>query len=683
MRAARRLISLSLLVLSLSLQSSAAEAPITPKGLETPAPTVTVSATPAGVRFATPNRVARLKLEVLSGRGEELFEVSSKGSVLDWSLQDGQGGRLAEGSYVCVLTVEDVSGQITQRLTLLELAGEGVRARALWAADLTTQQSEGVGPFEVEAATVIGARETPDATLLVHDGVEGQLVTTEGDLSFRGGEFFAGTDLELMRLGADGSLTVTGPITAGAGVRFPDGTTLESATGLTTGGSKGPKNSSDDPMSLTSTPNRLAKFTDAAGTLADSVVTESGGNIGIGVAFPAQALHVFGKAHFQNTGTAGVFIVNRTDGKIAAIGAGGVSSTMAYDESGIFKIESNSRASIAAGVFGSATGATTRMMIDGEGRIGAGTETPSFRLHLVDPSNAGLRVQTDTAGGSVASFGGLGDFQIDAPNVAGGRLAVKEGGRVGIGTNSPLAALDLKGGADSDGGLDPVAMAFQYREGGYRHWIRTRHNSVLGSGNAIDFYVNDSATPNGSTGPGLGSGSAHVMTLDSGRVGIGTPTPSEKLTVEGKVQSTSGGFKFPDGSVQTTAANATYTVSRTEDDAAFLMSWTYNDGPLLSLNLPAGTYLLTATVSLYNAANAVGENNNRTVDCTIYGDGLRNYTTSIPGITYAAMTIHSVLTVPSGNTGVLCRSYPSGINTVYAFARRLTAVKIESPLTVQ
>jgi hypothetical protein len=41
----------------------------------------------------------------------------------------------------------------------------------------------------------------------------------------------------------------------------------------------------------------------------------------------------------------------------------------------------------------------------------------------------------------------------------------------------------------------------------------------------------------------------------NGNVGIGTDAPVGKLTVAGTVQSTSGGFKFPDGSVQTTSAS--------------------------------------------------------------------------------------------------------------------------------
>ncbi len=39
-----------------------------------------------------------------------------------------------------------------------------------------------------------------------------------------------------------------------------------------------------------------------------------------------------------------------------------------------------------------------------------------------------------------------------------------------------------------------------------------------------------------------------------GKVGIGTPTPAQMLSVAGTIQSTTGGFLFPDGTAQTTAA---------------------------------------------------------------------------------------------------------------------------------
>lgn len=56
----------------------------------------------------------------------------------------------------------------------------------------------------------------------------------------------------------------------------------------------------------------------------------------------------------------------------------------------------------------------------------------------------------------------------------------------------------------------------------------------------------------------------------SGRVGIGTTTPGSKLTVAGTIETTSGGIKFPNGSVQTVAGlsqvsrNTTLTGNGTE-----------------------------------------------------------------------------------------------------------------------
>jgi hypothetical protein len=46
-----------------------------------------------------------------------------------------------------------------------------------------------------------------------------------------------------------------------------------------------------------------------------------------------------------------------------------------------------------------------------------------------------------------------------------------------------------------------------------------------------------------------------ALTVKNNRnVGIGTTEPASKLEVAGIVHSTSGGFKFPDGTIQTTAA---------------------------------------------------------------------------------------------------------------------------------
>ena len=84
--------------------------------------------------------------------------------------------------------------------------------------------------------------------------------------------------------------------------------------------------------------------------------------------------------------------------------------------------------------------------------VGIGTTAPVYRLHVVDPGAAGLRVQTNTGGGAVASFGGNGDFQIDSNGAAGGRFIVQQGGNVGVGTAAPDNKLTVNGTADKPGG---------------------------------------------------------------------------------------------------------------------------------------------------------------------------------------------------------------------------------------
>ena len=113
------------------------------------------------------------------------------------------------------------------------------------------------------------------------------------------------------------------------------------------------------------------------------------------------------------------------------------------------------------------------------------------------------------------------------------RLRITSSGNVGIGTTAPGYILDIAG--------------------------RSRVRGA--SGNDGGFWYSNSATPTtdstfigrGGTWAGIYNNSWNLVVLDTGNVGIGTTAPSFKLDVLGPIRSSSGGFVFPDGSVQLSA----------------------------------------------------------------------------------------------------------------------------------
>ena len=121
----------------------------------------------------------------------------------------------------------------------------------------------------------------------------------------------------------------------------------------------------------------------------------------------------------------------------------------------------------------------------------------------------------------------------NAMNVSvGTSLALLATGGVGIGSTTPQGMLEIQGGADSFGNSDARSLALAYRYGGYRHWIRTRHNSSAATGNAIDFFVNTGNTSAASTAPGVNN--VLGLTVEAGNggsVGIGTASPQANLHV--------------------------------------------------------------------------------------------------------------------------------------------------------
>lgn len=166
-------------------------------------------------------------------------------------------------------------------------------------------------------------------------------------------------------------------------------------------------------------------------------------------------------------------------------------------------------------------------------------------------SSPGYYFYNGTAWGPIEGVDNLGNHQYTQNMETDGNwlsgdgdnegVYVDNSGSVGIGTaspsskmdvNSPSNALRLRAGDVNNGSGGDKQIKFSYNgTTNYTHNIRTRHNSGSDNGNAIDFYLWDQGTD------AVGAdGTRHVMTLNDGKVGIGTTAPANELDVVGTTE---------------------------------------------------------------------------------------------------------------------------------------------------
>ncbi len=178
--------------------------------------------------------------------------------------------------------------------------------------------------------------------------------------------------------------------------------------------------------------------------------------------------------------------------------------------------------------------------------------------------------------------------------------------------------------------------------------------------------------------PGVVGG--RFVVKENGNVGIGNNNPGSKLQVAGTVESTVNGFKFPDGTVQASAASPSRAYTTSIDSEVEILKAHYA-GDIITLTLPPGNYLITASVQFENRANDFLSDNQRTVSCWLHDNIAEFMGTNrmgAPGnpMDFLLMTMHTTLSHNGNGAIALQCGNSESSGKVFAKNRRLTAVRV-------
>jgi len=232
------------------------------------------------------------------------------------------------------------------------------------------------------------------------------------------------------------------------------------------------------------------------GSTGSAYFATSGGNVGIGTTTPSNLLNVY--SNLNNTTAARIRIDNNNNTGTAAGSSFVASEGIGTSDVGLYYLNS--------GLATSGTNvASGGVLVTGTGATGG----------LTIRTNANAPIMFATNG------------------IANERMRITEAGNVGIGTTSPEAKLDVKGGALVVDGTDNMYGGLKIdtdTSGDYHINFRSGRQTITNNGGFRWFM---GARPSGSGSWGTGT---EVMFLtNAGNLGIGTTSPWRTLSVTGTV----------------------------------------------------------------------------------------------------------------------------------------------------
>ena len=172
-------------------------------------------------------------------------------------------------------------------------------------------------------------------------------------------------------------------------------------------------------------------------------------------------------------------------------------------------------------------GGVSNVLYLSNGSVGIGTNAPSEMLHINKSSGTGsfIRFQ-DTGGGGVY----IGARSNVMELYAGGaeRMRIASDGKVGIGTNAPATILEASGTIRSTAFLPKIQLK---RTG---NAVANGDIEWLGNDDSVDWSIRANYDSGGDNF-NIREGTTSRLYIKSGKVGIGTVTPSSNLHVNSEI----------------------------------------------------------------------------------------------------------------------------------------------------